>query len=109
MHVHAHACMCMLMRLRDGLSANLRLGAVRLLLPPLQPCTPSTATPTQVGRIAVDERLRVLAPAKQEEDGSAVRAEGEAVKGPGKVRSQGIAAWAGAAAQPLAVVSSGPW
>ncbi|KIY99634.1 NADH dehydrogenase [Monoraphidium neglectum] len=40
---------------------------------------------TQVGRLAVNERLQVLAPPKQEEDGGAVRAEGQAVKGPGKV------------------------
>ncbi|KAI8463743.1 MAG: hypothetical protein J3K34DRAFT_526753 [Monoraphidium minutum] len=40
---------------------------------------------TQVGRLAVDERLRVMAPPKQEQDGGAVRAEGQAVKGPGKV------------------------
>lgn len=40
----------------------------------------------QVGRLAVDEQLRVLAPPKQEESGGSVRAEGDAVKGPGKVR-----------------------
>jgi hypothetical protein len=53
-------------------------------------CQPTRATRThawklQVGRLAVNERLQVLAPPKQEEDGGAVRAEGQAVKGPGKV------------------------
>jgi len=33
----------------------------------------------------VDERLRVLAPPKQEAEGGAVRGEGDAVKGPGRV------------------------
>ena len=41
---------------------------------------------TQVGRIAVDEQLRVLAPPKQEQEGGAVRAEGDGVTGPGTVR-----------------------
>ncbi|GBF90543.1 internal alternative NAD(P)H-ubiquinone oxidoreductase, mitochondrial-like [Raphidocelis subcapitata] len=40
---------------------------------------------TQVGRLAVDEQLRVLAPPKQDAAGGSVRAEGEAVAGPGKV------------------------
>ncbi len=40
---------------------------------------------TQVGRLAVDDRLRVLAPPRQDEPGGGVRHEAEAVEGPGKV------------------------
>lgn len=39
----------------------------------------------QVGRLAIDEYLRVLAPPKQDAAGGTVRAEGEPVAGPGKV------------------------